>query len=70
MCEAKSEDLVEGDSAEGVPEEEGADEEAGNGLVKIAAAPGWSCGYGVHRDTGPDNGRESLIRERERDPLR
>ena len=51
MDEAQGENLIEGDSAEGVPEEEGADEQAGDGLQQIAAAAGgalWrSCGHRV-----------------------
>jgi hypothetical protein len=65
MDETESKDLVEGDSAEGVPKEEGADEQAWNGLIEIAAF-GWSGGYGVHRDTAP----RALWREREGDTLR
>jgi hypothetical protein len=42
MNEAQCEDLIEGDSAEGVPEEEGADEHAGDGLQQIASAGGLS----------------------------
>jgi len=33
--EAEAGDLVEGDAAEGVPEEEGADEQAGEGFEKM-----------------------------------
>lgn len=53
MREAEGEDLVEGDSAEGVPEEEGADEQAGDGLVQIAAGAA-GCGGDAHADTRVD----------------
>ena len=45
----QGEDVVEGDSAEGVPEEESADEKAGNGLQKVAATGG--RGGGAHAGT-------------------
>ena len=48
MDGTQSEDLVEGDSAEGIPEEEGADEQAGDGLQQVAVAAG--CGYGAHAE--------------------
>jgi hypothetical protein len=47
---AQSEDLVERDSAEGVPKEEGADEQAGNGLQQVAIA----CGCDAHARTRPN----------------
>ena len=40
MDRAEGEDVGEGDSAEGVPEKEGADEQAGNGLKQVAAIAG------------------------------
>ncbi len=49
MGKAQGEDLGEGDSAEGVPEEEGTDEQAGDGLEEIAAGSG--CGGGGHAGT-------------------
>jgi hypothetical protein len=55
MFEAEGEDLIEGDSAEGVPEEEGADEKTGNGLRQVAAGAG--CGGGAHAGTWASEGR-------------
>jgi hypothetical protein len=44
MRYAQGEDMGEGDSAEGVPEEKGADEQAGDGLHQVAVAAGFGCG--------------------------
>ena len=51
MNGAECEDLIEGDSAEGVPEEKGTDEKAGDGLVEVTGLGG--RGGGVHAETGP-----------------
>jgi len=43
MFEAEGEDLIERDSAKGVPEEEGADEQARDGLQQVALFGGRGC---------------------------
>jgi hypothetical protein len=60
MCDAKGEDLGKGDSAKGVPEEEGADEQARDGFEQVAAGGG--CGSGVHAGTWESEVR-TVLRE-------
>ena len=60
MYDAQGEDLVEGDSAEGVPEEEGADEQTGDGLEQVAAAAG--CGRSAHAGTWPSEEMQWVVR--------
>jgi hypothetical protein len=60
MYGAQGENLSEGDSSEGVPEEEGADEETGDGLEQVAAGSG--CG-GAHADTRLNEARWRFLGE-------
>ena len=60
MGGTQGEDLGEGDSAERVPEEEGTDEQAGDGLEEVAAGSG--CG-GAHAGTLKNEVRWTVLRE-------
>lgn len=61
MRGAQREDLGEGDSAEGVPEEEGTDEETGDGLQQVSALV--DCRCSSHADTPRCKGRCEVARE-------
>jgi hypothetical protein len=60
MRKPESADMVEGDALEGVPEEECADEQAGDGFEEVAAA---GCGHPVTA-IGAEVFRE-VVKERE-----